>query len=76
MLEEYTIEHGEDGLLLGLGEAGEALELALELGGGPALAGLRADDAEEARGLGRRLLAHGRHAEQLIGGDAKAGRGA
>lgn len=47
MLEKDTVEHGEDGLLLGLGEAADALELALELGGGPALAGLRARDAEQ-----------------------------
>ena len=47
MLEEDTIEHGEDDLLLGLGKAAHALELALELGGGPALAGVRAGNAEE-----------------------------
>ena len=47
MLEQDAIEHGEDGLLLGLGEAGEALELALELGGGTALVGVRAGDAEQ-----------------------------
>ena len=45
VLQQHPIEHGEDGLLLGLGEARETLELALELGGGPALAGLRARDA-------------------------------
>ena len=37
MLEEHTIEHGEDDLLLGFREAADALELALELGGRPAL---------------------------------------
>ena len=47
VLLEDAIEHGEDGLLLGLGEAGEALELALVLGGGPPLAGVGAGDAEE-----------------------------
>ena len=47
MLEEHAVEHGEDGLLLGLGEARETLELALELGRGPALAGVRARDAEQ-----------------------------
>ena len=47
MLEEHAVEHGEDSLLLRLGESGEAFELALELGGGPALAGLRAGDPEE-----------------------------
>lgn len=49
MLEKNAVEHGEDGLLLGLGEASEAFELALELGGGPALAGARGGvgDAEE-----------------------------
>ncbi len=47
MLEEHAIEHREDGELLGLGEAADALELALELGRGPALAGLRARDAEQ-----------------------------
>ncbi len=47
MLEEDAIEHGENGLLLGLGEAADALELALQLGGGPALAGLGAGDAEQ-----------------------------
>ncbi|MBK8245794.1 MAG: hypothetical protein IPK85_00030 [Gemmatimonadetes bacterium] len=36
---EDAVEHGEDGLLLGFGEAGEALELALELGVGPRLTG-------------------------------------
>lgn len=46
MLED-AVEHGEDGLLLGFGEAGEALELALELGGGAALAGGGAGDPEE-----------------------------
>jgi hypothetical protein len=44
---EDAVEHGEDGLLLGFGEAAQALELALELGGGPALAGVGAGDAEE-----------------------------
>lgn len=47
MLQEDAIEHGEDGLLLGLGEAGEALELALELGRGAPLAGMRTGDAEQ-----------------------------
>ncbi len=39
VLEEDAVEHGEHGLLLSLGEAADALELALELGS--ALAGLR-----------------------------------
>ena len=47
LLLEDAIEHGEDGLLLGFGEAADALELALELGGGPALAGVGAGDAQE-----------------------------
>ena len=47
MLEEDAIEHGEDGLLLGLGEPAEALELALELRGRPPLAGVGAGDAEQ-----------------------------
>ena len=47
VLEEHAVEHGEDGVLLGFWEAAHALELALELGGGPALAGVRAGDAEE-----------------------------
>lgn len=66
MLEEHAIEHGEDGLLLGLGEAADALELALELGGGPALAGLRARDAEQhigGDGEERGELGHERHGE-------------
>jgi hypothetical protein len=33
-LEEHAVEHGEDGLLLRFRQAPEALELALELGGG------------------------------------------
>ena len=47
MLEEHDIERGEGGLLLGLGETGEALELPLELARGSALAGMRAGDAEQ-----------------------------
>lgn len=47
MLEEDAIEHGEDGLLLSLGEATEALELALERRGRAALAGMGAGDAEQ-----------------------------
>jgi len=35
VLQQHTVEHGEDGLLLGLGEAADALELAL----GPRLPG-------------------------------------
>jgi hypothetical protein len=31
--QQDAVEHGEDGLLLGLGEAAQALELALEPGG-------------------------------------------
>ena len=46
-LEQHAVEHGEDGLMLGLGEAGEALELPQELRGRPALAGVRAGDAEQ-----------------------------
>jgi hypothetical protein len=50
VLEEHAIEHGEDDLLLGFGEAAQALELALELGRGPALplgGGPRAGHAEQ-----------------------------
>ena len=47
MLEEHAVEHGEDGVLLGLGEAGEALELALELRRRAALAGAGVSDPEE-----------------------------
>lgn len=39
LLQEHAVEHGEDNLLLGLGEAADALELALELWRRPALAG-------------------------------------
>ena len=39
LLEEHAVEHREDDVLLGLGEAADALELALELGRGAALAG-------------------------------------
>lgn len=39
VLEEHAVEHGEDDVLLGLGETADALELALELGRGAALAG-------------------------------------
>jgi len=34
VLEEHAVEHGEDDVLLSLGEAAHALELTLELGGG------------------------------------------
>ena len=67
---EDAVEHSEDDLLLGLGEAADALELALELGGGPALAGGfgrgRAGDAEQDVGghvEERRELGHERDGE-------------
>jgi hypothetical protein len=51
VLEEDAVEHGEDDSLLGLGKTADALELALELGGGATLAGGLgggwADDADE-----------------------------
>ena len=49
MLQEHAVKHGEDDLLLGLGKSADALELALELGGGLALpvGGPRAGDAEQ-----------------------------
>lgn len=51
---EHAVEHGEDDLLLGLGESADAPELALELGGRPALAGMRVclGDARGARRWG------------------------
>lgn len=36
VVEEHAVEHGEDDVLLGFGEAAEALELALEFGRGAA----------------------------------------
>lgn len=39
MLEEDAVKHGEDDVLLRFGQAAHALELTLELGRGPALAG-------------------------------------
>jgi len=54
VVEEDAVEHGEDDALLGGGEAAEALELALELGGGAAFPGRCAGrcpaDAEECVG--------------------------
>ena len=49
VLQKHAVEHGEDDLLLGLGEAANALELTLELGGGPALpvGGPRAGNPEQ-----------------------------
>jgi|SRR6185437_2993371 len=51
VVEEDAIEHGEDDVLLGFGEAAQALELALEFGRGAAFPGRRAGrcpgDAEE-----------------------------
>ena len=47
MLGEDAVEHGEDGLLLGLGETRGTLELALELGRRAPLAGVGAGNAEE-----------------------------
>jgi len=58
LLEKQPVEHGEEDVLLGFGELADALELALELGGGPALGGGLA-------GAGRG------HAQEHIGGHIK-----
>ena len=63
---EGAVEHGEDDLLFGFGEALEALQAALELRGGPALGGRGAGDAEQDVGghTGqRRQLRHERDGE-------------
>ena len=59
MLED-AVEHGEDDVLLGVGEAAQALELALEFGRGAAFPGRRAGRCPG-------------DAEQRIGGHAKEG---
>lgn len=60
---EYAVKHGEDDVLLRLGEPTYALELALELGRGPALPGgcarVRAGDAEQHIGV------HGEEVREL-----------